>query len=308
MQLLSPADLLRSTATSYGSSRMSVRQRCSLEYDLTYRRGLQAPAKAVEDDSEDHFEIGSLVHAGQHAVNQAVMAGMQAAPDTWQVVMLTAREQREAGQGPLPWDRADPIDEAERLLDAYYAHYGYANGGWPESFMLAAAETLYGSPELGATTRADLELERHGQPWFVDTKTKKKDLVAESASEATVSAKLADAARNYGVREQFLRTAWLIMQARQLPEPPHCMVDLIIKTKVPKFRRIEAPISKRAVELWHANLCLLQEADEALAALPATMNYDACVNPITDQRCRFFGFCHGTPEERAAYKEREASK
>lgn len=307
---MTPADLLAPTVTEWGSSRMSVRQRCLRENDLRYRLKLvPPPPKPNEAAREDYFEVGSLVHACQHAVNLQAIAGRLPHPGDWLPVLAESRRRREADPAAaIPWDKLDPIDEAERLVTAYYSHYGYANGGWPDSYRLEQAETLYQDLSLPASTRADLELSRNGLWIFADTKTKDKDLVSGKYSADRISQKLQTAAENYAVREQFLRTAWLIMQARGLDEPPQAVVDLIVKTKVPVFRRIPVAISRAAVDQWAANMAAIKMADEVLQCGPdpvlAPMNYDACVNPITQKRCAYFNHCHGLPGDRAAFKER----
>jgi hypothetical protein len=303
---MTPAELLAPTVTEWGSSRASVLQRCRREYHLRYDRRLMPPERLTERAA--YFDVGSYVHAGLRAVNETVMAGIEPIASDWGKVLDEARKQREAsGTAPTPWDRIDPVDEAARLLEAYFGHYGYDNGGWPDSFKLVGAETLYAAPAAAgfeATTRADLELTRHGSRLFADTKTKDKSFPKDQAE--------SDIALNYSVREQFLRTAALIQSAHGLPEPPSCIVDVIIKTKVPAFRRIPVTFTQKAVDAWRDNAARVEAIDSGLSdrmgpSGAAVMNYDACVNPITNKRCSYFFYCHGTDGDRADFQPRKDS-
>jgi hypothetical protein len=284
--LISVAEALAPTQTEHGSSRIAELQRCPTAHDLKYTRQIFPVREAA------YFEIGRLTHACLHYINSAVITGEEYSFDAWQEVIAYARTSRdaavEAGTVQLPaWDEIDPIDEASRLVEAYYGLHGEANGGWPAAAKLLHAELFLESKDLKATCRADLVLELDGEIIVPDTKTRAKSLPKDRDTYA----------RELRTNEQFLRLSALTQEHFQLPQPPAVWLDAIVKTKVPSVDRLLLRFNQSEVDCWKRNQRAMLEVESALHRLPVVRNYHQCAPPI-GQRCWAFDFCHGTDEMR----------
>jgi hypothetical protein len=287
-----PRDALASTATLYGSSRCTELQRCDMAYHLRYERGIAPKRKAA------YFDVGSYVHGCLRWVNEAALAGEPLDYRDWRPVIVEARALRhelvtqELAQLP-GWDELDPIDEAERLVGAYFALHGRPH--WPEAARIVAVEEPLEDAELVATARMDLALDLGGEFIIADTKTRKGSL-PENREEF---------ARGLATNEEFLRLSALAQKRYGLAEPPPVWLDAIIKTKVPKVDRLLVRFTQAQIDQWRRNQMLLSaqawaSGDSAFAGrrLPI-MNYHECDTPLG--RCWAFNWCHGTDESRALH-------
>lgn len=291
-----PLDALVSTATVWGSSRLTELQRCPQAHHLRYAEGIEPKRKAV------YFDIGSYVHACLRWVNEGTIA-CEPEPRDWRLVIAAAREKRDAmiAEGtaePVPWDEIDPIDEAERLVGPYYASHGPR--GWPEGVRLLHVERPLRSDRLRATACADLIVDVGGEIVIPDTKTRKNSLPK--------GADRADFEREQRTTEEFLRLSALLQEEWKLPEPPAVWLDAIIKTKVPTVDRLLVRFTQRDIDEWRENAAkLVQHAElSARHGLPVVRNYHECRPPIGAGRCWAFDWCHGSDETRERrYRRRE---
>jgi hypothetical protein len=275
------ADALAPTQTEHGSSRMHAWQRCRREHQLRYVLRV-VPAKTAH-----YFDTGRFTHAALRFVNDGIVRGAPRVGGAWREVLEAARAQRAAAGDELRWDEFDPITEAERLVGAYYAHHGEANGGWPEAFTLLDTEHFVSA--YGATARVDL-LGRLGDELVcTDTKTRMRALPKDRV----------EYARSLATREQFLRLSALTQAQHHTATPPPMWVDFIIKKKIPEFDRLLIRFTQQQIDAWVANHEATREAQatEPPAAAPALMNYANCA-PEVGSRCSYFDHCHGTPAMR----------
>lgn len=280
------AEALAPTQTEFGSSRVAELQRCGIAHDLRYGRGILPRRDAV------YFDVGRYVHASLRYVNDGVIAGE--ARD-WRKLIEEARRLREvevaAGRAQAPaWDETDPLDEAERLVGAYYALHGSENGGWPAQVKLLHTEHLLSDPSIQATCRADLVVELDGELIIPDTKTRSRKLPEDRE----------DAKRAFRTHEQFLRLSALAQKHFELAEPPPIWIDAIIKTKIPAVDRLLVRFTQSDIDAWRENQIGLLQVQHALRHLPVVRNYHECAPPI-GEKCWAFKWCHGSDAERAKY-------
>lgn len=281
---VSIADFLTTQATSYGSSRWGTLAHCPEAYHLAYTEGvaLRFPP--------NFFGVGTIVHAGQ--------AWQLAGHGKWSDVLDYLRiRQTHAEDGALTDGKI--LDEAERLLDCYYAHWG-DDGGWgpaEESQVIAVEQELVG--QIGTSfysVRADHIRRHYDRIVAIDTKTK-----AQSPSGAerigTGLIGLDEYTRNLATRPQFLGLSWLVGEVYNSGEPVTLIDDLIIKTKMPAFARVEITFTREMIAEWQAEHLKLLAVDRR-------KNLHACA-PDHARRCGYFDWCHGTDEMRNDYYERK---
>lgn len=272
------AEVLGDTATEWGASRFGEWHRCRRAHSLRYVDGIVSLG-----ERPTHFGVGSVVHAAINFLQRGVMAG-ETTPRPWELVV-------EAAGSSFP---PEVCDEAWRLLDAYWAHYGTANAGWPEGAEILGAELMMSDDATFAlpyTARADTVLKLpSGEIVIPDTKTRRASLPQDRLERE-------EYARGLATRPQFLGLSWLAMRHFQLEEPPHVWVNAIIKTKLPRFDRLLVRITHDALARWqhdHANEAAALKRELASGG-EAVANRSACA-PDIGSRCAYFDWCHG-PEE-----------
>lgn len=285
--MITPEDCLQSTATEWGSSRWGEFRRCQKAHWLRYELGLEhKPAEPNDDDDDrntriDYYAVGILTHACLQWTSAAAAEGKTA---DWKDVIAAA--------GNQVGDRA-PFDvgvvyEVERLIGAYFAHYGTDNGGWPEGVKVVDVEIELGTSPL--QRRADVVLELpSGEIVVGDTKTR-----AHAIPDARFRF-----IEDMQVNDQFLGLSLLAQRHYKLEEPPALWVNAIIKTKIPKFDRILIPYTQEIIDEW----AIHQARWEAAMVVRPTVhlaNYSACA-PAIGSRCSYFYWCHGTEEKRNQY-------
>lgn len=286
-------EALQSTVTTHGASTWTEYQRCQRSHHL--RNVVRLRPRKFEPDPLDtdgpeprdtsYFEVGQLVHACLAYVRKGVMLGERRL--VWTQVLEAAPSQS--------YDVGNCY-EAERLLNAYWAHWGLDNGGFPEGVRIIGVEELIVG-ECGGmplTTRADCILQIGDSIVVGDTKTRAQALPGAASDRRPEDPfRRADYARGLTTRPQFLTLCHLVQQAMKLPAPPEVQVDAIVKTKVPKLDRLTVPIRQRHVDVWlaaHAQLA----AQGLTGDLP---NYSQCA-PEIGSRCWAFDWCHGSDDMR----------
>lgn len=274
MPALTAADCLLSTATEWGSSRWAVHNRCGRENELRYTRGIyRLPlVNAVPSAKPTPFHVGSLVHAGLRLVEAGVMAPAEATAAVIDAALAT-------GQRFSQFDTY----EAQRLLDAYWAHWGKENAGWPEGLLVVETERQLQATGLRHTGAIDtlLQQESDGELVIVDTKTRAQKLPEDAAS-------------LFATNPQFLSLSYMLQEELDLPAPPPIMVNAIMKTKVPAFDRVLVRLRQEQVDTWARNQAEIETRDEPPTSI---MNYNACA-PSFGFKCDYLGYCHGSEEER----------
>jgi hypothetical protein len=307
---------LAPTITQFGSSRFSEYRRCQRAHALRYRDNI-VRLRLGPSDTLDYFQLGILIHAALAYFWEGLKLGEQR---SWRDVLHAATQRPEGLERDL-------YLEAERLLAAYFAHHQSdppfgsdwgegveivdvereladgaepcpecngrkldGNGCWCmrcyDDFAAESTGRVAGSFALPYTARLDLVVRIDGTLYVVDTKTRAQKLPENRAVYA----------RKLRTRAQFLGQAHLAMLAYGLSEPPHVMVNAIVKTKIPGFGRLAVPITLEDVERWRE-----QQARDAAAGLQGdSMNYSSCA-PEIGSPCVYLDYCHGSPEVRAKH-------
>lgn len=267
---------LESTASEYGSSRWGSYRRCEREHHLRYVEGVRRlpVVRSAIDGKPSPLVIGQLCHSVLQFVSESVMHRDSADVLGWPHVLVAAEK---LGRDPAA------VDEAERLMTAYWAHYGLGNAGWPAEVKLIACEQpladIVGS--LPFTGTADLIVDRNGEILVPDHKTR-----ASKVPE--------DAARKWATREQFISLSRAVMRKHGLDSPPSIWVNAIVKTKIPGFERTIVRITHDMIARWEQNQTLLA----ARGLTGSAMNYSSCA-PDIGSECDFISYCHSQPEGRA---------
>lgn len=291
-----PASVLRPTVTEWGASRYGEYRRCHKAHHLRFhlrvrpapRRPPENPLEASEGDGKlNYFDVGKLVAACHQWMREGVLAG-EAKPRDWAAPLMHA---------PLHGYALPEIDEASRLLGAYFMHYGPENAGFPEGSRILAVEHEMRAPEGSRiapyTARADAILQLpSGEIVIVDDKTraqafpKGREWYAQGAA----------------TRPQFCGLSWLVRndpafrnEGDETPAPS-VWINGIIKTKIPKFDRILVPMTHDALQRWED----AQARDASGGCVDDAPNYNSCA-PEIGSRCWAFDWCHGSE---AARRER----
>jgi hypothetical protein len=257
---------LADTFTQWGSTRWAELSRCPKAAHLRYGMGV------TPIDTAPALEIGKLFHACR-------AYALGAWPRTRDDLDVLTPE-------VLAGFEHDPesVAEARRLVEAYVARWG-ADGGWPKVLGVEVGHdaVLEG---VRTTGRSDLEVEVGGRVAVVDYKTMAG--LREGVGDNELAAE-------YRTRPQFAQLSALVREARGLSYWPDVIADVIVKVKVPRFRRVVISFDD-AIMSWHT------EAQQYLAhgVLPDVTLYNphACV-PRPQQRCWAFAWCHGSDDDRA---------
>jgi hypothetical protein len=273
------ADYLASNATAYGSSKWSELARCTEAHHLYYNDGL-----VPLGNRPDHFGIGSLFHAAQ--------AWQLAGQGVWSDVVEYCKSQMTFAADGSVFDR-EVIEESERLLQCYYAHWG-EDGGWgnaSDSRVLAVEYEMVG--KVGGmfySAKADHIRKHYDEIVVVDTKTSgRKPSGVTLVGSGLVG--LDEYARELATRPQFLGLSWITGEIFNAGKPVSLIDDLVIKTKVPSFARVRIDFTEEMIKTW-------QKQHELLLQEPRRMNLHQCAPGFT-RRCDYFDWCHGTDEMRA---------
>ena len=259
---MTPTEALQDRQSEWGASRHNEYARCNYAHRLRYVEKVEPVAAA------GYFMIGTLVHACLSYVADAARVNEQA---DWQDVL------REA-EALFP---EFVLEEAARLLEPYFKYWGEDNAGYG-GYDIVAVEQPLGSAVTRYTATADCILqEPSGQFVIVDTKTASRDY--QGPREETV--------RDLRTRPQFLGLSYLLAQELRLEYYPRVLVNLIVKSRVPKFDRLSVEFAAFEVERWRHN-----QTDTRIDNDSKLMNFSSCA-PY-GPRCWAFDWCHGTQEQR----------
>src|SRR5262245_9704896 len=102
-----------------------------MKHHLRYEKGIISKYGA-----EPYFGVGQLVHSGLHYMQLGVLAHEER---DWRAVLEYA--------AALPDARTEECDEAYRLLEWYYSHWGTDNAGWAPEAEIVGVEGLLEAPE-----------------------------------------------------------------------------------------------------------------------------------------------------------------
>lgn len=302
-----PASVLRPTVTEWGASRYGEYRRCHKAHHLKFhlrvrpapRKPLENPLEATEADGKlNYFDVGKLVAASHQWMREGVLAG-ESAPRDWAAPLMHA---------PLHGYALPEIDEASRLLGAYFMHYGPENAGFPEGSRILAVEHEMRAPEgsriFPYTARADAILQLpSGEIVIVDDKTRAQAFPQNREWYAQGAA----------TRPQFCGLSWLLRAEQPCracggiyehadccdgdlesgSPPPAVWINGIIKTKIPKFDRVLVTMTHAGLARWEE----AQAADAAIGCTHANPNYNSCA-PEIGSRCWAFEWCHGSESAR----------
>lgn len=261
---------LESTVTPFGASRRYDAMKCP--------RAARLRSQGVElKERPEYFEIGSLVHSALAYVSLGAMRGLEL--DYNDPLDMAAA----AGRPP------HLVAQVRSLMSAYFDKWGAANAGYQSAAILDVEVFLGGAvqgegPAVAHTGRADAIIAIGQQVAIVDHKT--------AASMPSMGD--AELAAQYRTRPQFLGLAYAYRQMKG--EVPSILVNRIVKTKTPQFRRIFVDFTEKDLDNWgteHAKMVKWLEAAGDFA------NYSACA-PEGAPRCTYFTHCHGTEEDRTA--------
>jgi hypothetical protein len=271
---LTAADCLKSTATPRGSSYWATHNRCGREHDLRYRQRvyrLPVVRDAAPTAKPIAYHVGTIVHAGIRLVESGAMGAQEA------IAAIADAAALDGGRF-TPYD----VAEGQRLLNAYWAHWGEENAGWPDDLQIVGTEVQLKATGLEHTGAVDTLLQApDGGLVIVDTKTRAQKLPDDAEAVCATN-------------PQLLSLSYMLQEARDLLTPPPVIVNAVIKTKVPVFDRVLVRFTQRQVDEWALN----QQAIEARGPAPL-MNYSACA-PAIGSRCDYFGYCHALSDEARA--------
>ncbi len=265
---------LAETQTEFGGSRDEV---------LRCPRSAALKAHGLETvERPDYFELGSLVHSGLAYTALAAMRGREA---DFNYVLDVALSD---GSNP------QRVSEARSLLSAYFMHYGVGNAGWGNARIVdverkLASEIVSPHGVVKITARADMLLSIDGVLCVPDHKTRKQMPSADDD----------ELARGWRTRPQFLRLATLVQREFNLPEPPCVLVNMLVKKKVPEFRRVFVDFTQDEVDRW----ALEHAASQQFLATAVYANYSACA-PDIGPRCWAFDHCHPVDGSERLYQVR----
>ena len=301
MQQQAIAQALAPTASEWGSSRFGEWRRCGKAHDLRYRLRVVARPRPADDmgaweiDSADYLHLGSLCHSVLRYVQECAMGiWPDCDPADWPQV-LKAWEARQADPAAA-WEIAG---DAATLMTAYWDHYGYANGGWPEGVEILGVEVPLSvrSGVLGPlpyTATADTILRMPGGEIVIaDHKTRGRTLPPDRQRYVS----------GLRTRPQFAGLSWLVQQGGFAPDaaPPAVWVNYLIKptkTLGPRFERLFTRMDQRTLDGWaQAQTATAYAMADISSQRDPVADWSQCA-PEIGPRCWAFEYCHGSDESR----------
>jgi hypothetical protein len=276
-QLLALKRALEDTQTAWGSSRWATIRECGEKHRIGYLVGLE---RIVEGPREEYYDVGSLCHGVLRYVQDGLVCGETR---VWGDVLDYACE-----QGWSTW----PLEEAYRLMKWYFAAWGEENAGWGSDSVIVGVEQLMEWPGVDGgpphTGRADTLLRIGDEIVVVDTKTRGRDVPGYGVKGLNDEEKLHEYISGLTTRPQFCSLSAMTQAQYGLDVPPSVMVNCIVKTKVPAYRRLVVPMTPERVSAWAAQQA---EWSRSYGALGSRQNWSACA-PEIGNKCKFFGYCH----------------
>lgn len=290
------ARCLKSTATEWGSSRWQEFRACPYGHHLRFVEGVSPrPEALAERDTLDYFAVGQAVHG---AMAFAALGALHHFAADWRVPLAQG-----VAQGVWP---APEVEEARRLVWAYMGTYGAANAGYGSDYRIVDVEPDGWEAKLPAGN--DTTLPYTTRPDAVLRRKKTTVLPRGNAGYAYrgrrfVLAEHKTRSRNYGesdeelallfkTRPQFLGHVYVGRE--KLGEIPDLLVNLLIKTKIPAYRRIIVRFTDEELDDWATNH-VASIANRSFSE--RWKNYSSCY-PEIGSKCWAVSWCHGTAAER----------
>jgi hypothetical protein len=289
-------EVLADTQTDWGNSRWSLYAKCPMAHHLRHNVGVVSKWGQAA-----YFGVGQAVHAGLQYMQLGVMRREQR---DWRAVLEYCAS--------LPDAKHEELDEAYRLLEWYFNHWGTDNAGWhPQAEIIGVEGLLEAAPDdpiFPYTARYDTLLMIGGEHIAADTKTRAMIVPGYKGNELVDEDKLAEWKRGQAINPQFLGQSYLLQKQLGLDTPPDVLVNCIMKTKVPSFVRVRLRITQTAVDRWAANQANVahaarlddlrtHKADGDSYRAAELMRYQSCV-PYIGDKCTYFSWCHGAEESR----------
>lgn len=260
---------LVSTATRYGSSRWATYESCGRKYDLRYHLGVYPKARSGP------LVLGSLMHAIFAYTARAVLRGVSV---KWRDVLEVAATDPRFLPITAKDKTLDPVEEANRLAHGYFEEYGEFNAGWPNHEIVAVEQLIEIDEAAPYSTRLDLLLRNaSGNLVVVDHKTRSSSFDSDRDL----------LKRKLSTKPQFIGSVWATQRSRSLDYIPELLINGIIKTKSPKYQRVEVELTREQIDNWNAN----RIAKVQLGYSDTTCNYTSCA-PDSGFLCEYFDYCH----------------
>lgn len=298
---------LQPTVTEWGSSRIAEFRNCPYGHHLRYVEGVSPRRDLISEESGklDYFAVGNAVHSALAYVELGELHGFAA---DWKDLLTHAAYK---GLWPQP-----ELEEARRLIWPYFGTWGPANAGLGPGYKIVAIEKAWAvtlaAPSAG---QAKYPTEYTGRADCVTVRVTNNPSARTSYNQPRGNAGHAHKNRKYVVwdhktrsknygetdeelslllksRPQFLGLAYLARE--NLKSIPDLMVNIIIKTKIPQFRRVLARFTDDDLNDWavnHVASIAHRSMDERWK------NYSSCV-PEIGQKCWGFSWCHGSARDR----------
>lgn len=269
------------TGTGRGNSYWTEYVRCPRAHRLRWKDGVHP----IEQHKA--FALGSLVHSVLAYVALGAQHGVAV---KWGRVLMVARERK--------LYKLECIAEARRLMQPYFLTYSERNAGYPGGAQILGVEH-YLETRLGEKTysaRLDVLLRmKNMSVGYSKYNTKNRLVVADHKTSAwgdkkKTNVELADLWRT---KPQFLGHAYLIRKHFG-GEIPLVMINQIIKTQIPSYRRWYIDFDDDDIDKWADEH---KSREQQLGHGQDWMNYSQCVPGIGDP-CWAFKWCHGTAGDR----------
>lgn len=255
--------------TPYGWHTFATRFQCWYKYHLSEHLKVDrfySPALA----------IGTLLHE--------VLATWYGTPldqDPSQQIETMLRVCRENGY-------EEAVDEVMRLMEAYLYYWQPhgkvikdSNGiviSRPDDFfapgtqIIAVEEMLQTDDPFNYTCRMDLAIRRLDGIWVVDHKTARA---------------LDDSVTDWALQGEILGLLWLA-QKRWGDQVKGLIINLIVKTKTPRFERLSFRLRPRNIQMHIDAIKALLEMQPIAERLGWPRNLTSCNNGY---RCQYFDYC-----------------
>lgn len=179
------------------------------------------------------------------------------------------------------------VEETLRLMEAYL-YYWQPNGKVirdskgvisrpddffaPDTEIVAVEEMLQTDTPFNYTCRMDLAIKRRDEIWVVDHKTARA---------------LDDSVTDWALQGEILGLLWLAHK-RWGSQVKGLIINLIVKTKVPKFERLVFRSRPRNIEMHVNAIKALLEMQPIAEKLGWPRNFTAC---NSGYRCAYFDLC-----------------
>jgi hypothetical protein len=220
-------------ASVNGWSKLYDFQRCPYRYNLLHNQQELLELSSVSKPAS--LELGSMLHSmlAMHYIRSMPTAKYNVATDAGRIAWPTPYALAER----VISLEANPaiVDEARRLYSAYFNHYGNAE---TEGWQPLAIELDAGDPRIH-TCRFDMVARINGGVWIVEHKTasrESRDVIEGWWLDGEILGEV------YGYR---------LSQLNEVYGPlVGVLVNIVVKTQVPKFRRVEVVVTDEVLKQY----------------------------------------------------------